>query len=147
MIYGIEISGNDARIIKIEGTLENYQISIVTPKLSLLSNDDSIEAIIDFQHNFEMLIQNEKPNLVVLCEGGQDSKRKRIRMEFAVLYACNKNSIKYKTYASNATSRFINSGFKKITGKDFSDFFKTLQIPAYYKKAVASAWRYFGQDH
>lgn len=145
MLFGIEIYGNDARIIKIEGALDNYTIAIVKPKLSLPNNDDSIEAIIDFQNNFEMLIQNEKPDLIVLCEGGQDSRRKRIRMEFAILYACSKNSINYTTNASNATSRYINLGFKKATGQEFNDFFKSLNLPNYYSKAVASAWRHFGQ--
>ncbi len=144
-MYGIEVSGNDIRIIEVKGTLENVNISIVEPKLSVPKDDDSIESIIDFQNNFEMLVQNEKPKFIVLCEGGKDSKRKRIRIEFAILCVCSNNSIKYTTYASNATTRFINSGFKKITNKDFNKFYKILGIPAYYKKCVASALRYLEQ--
>jgi len=143
MIYGIGIHINDARIIELDGTKQNFTVNIVTPKLSIPATDSSIESIIDFQKNFEMLIQSAKPSFVVLCEGGEDSKKKRIRMEFSILCACTKNSIKYETYASNATSRYINSGYANQTGTDFEEFYKTLNIPGLYKKAFAVAWRYF----
>jgi hypothetical protein len=105
VIFGVEIAGNDARIISCAGSWVNLQVSILRPKLSIPKEDDSVEAIMDFNKNFEMLLQRDKPEMVVLCEGGSESKKKRIRMEYSVLCACSTNNIKYKTYPSNGAAK------------------------------------------
>lgn len=144
MIYGIEVSGNDLLVISLNGNKERYLAEVVSPKLSLPKNDESISAILDLKKNFVMLIQNNKPKLIVLCEAGNDSKKKRFRIEFAILCACEKNNIKYETYASSAASKLINSGFEKTEKTPFDDFNGKLGIPQKYKKAFITAWRYFG---
>lgn len=144
MIYGIEVAGNDIVIVSLTGTKENLNAEVVTPKCTLPENDESIAAILDLEKNVRVLIQNTKPDVVVLCEGGHDSKKKRVRMEFAVLCACEKNNTKYETYASSASSKLIKSGFEKKEKIVFADFYKTFVIAKKYQKAFITAWRYFG---
>lgn len=144
MIYGIEVAGNDIVIISLTGTKDNLKAEVVTPKCRLPENDESISAILDLEKRFCTLIQNTKPDVIVLCEGGHDSKKKRVRMEFAVLCACEKNGITYETYASSAASKLIKSGFDKKEKTTFVDFYKSLSIAKKYQKAVITAWRYYG---
>ncbi len=141
-MYGIEISGNDARILSCTGDWKHLQVSIVSPKLSIPVGDDSVESIMDFSKNVEMLLQKDKPQMVILCEGGSASKKKRIRMEYSVLCACKTNNIKYETCPSSTAARIINTGYKKVTNVTFSEDFAKFQIPSYYQKLMASIWRY-----
>jgi hypothetical protein len=142
MIFGVTIVADEARIILLSGDKNNYQAISCNTKLTLPRGDESVNAILEFQKNFGMLLQNKSPDLVVVCEGGHDSKRKRIRMEFAVLSMCHVNSINYKTYASSAASKLIKSGYEKETGHNFTSDYEKLGLLKKDMDSFIVAWRY-----
>ncbi len=83
-ILSIEIEVNSAIMVFIEGNKNSFQVYKSGKFLSIPKDSDEIEHILEFQTNFSMFIQDEPVDLVVLCEGGSDSKRRRIRMEFLI---------------------------------------------------------------
>jgi hypothetical protein len=142
MILGIEISGTKAFVLQIESNDGKIVTSVGNVKLEIPEKDDSVESIIDFQKNLNMYMQDVKPSLVVLCEGGQDSKKKRVRMELCVLIAASTNGIKYETYPTGSATKYINAGYKKEYGQDFMVFFNTQNLTKGMMKVLASCMRF-----
>lgn len=141
-VLSIEIMGNSAGMLIIEGDKNSYTVTNLGKPLSIPKDDTSIRNILEFQTNFSMLLQNQVIDRVVLCEGGNDSKKTRVRMEFAVLSECEKRGIDYKTYPTGSCTRLINSSYKKDTGREFIADLKRFSLPKYMSKALVAGWRF-----
>lgn len=141
-VLSIEIMSNSAGMLIIEGDQNTYSVTNLGKQLSIPKEDTSIKSIIEFQSNFSEYLQNQNIDSVVLCEGGNDSKKMRVRMEFVVLSECEKQSVEYKTYPTGSCTRVINSTYKKDTGREFLDDLTKNNLPKYMKKALAAGWRF-----
>jgi len=144
MIYGVSIVGDEARIVLVSGDKNNYQAESCKTRLALPKGDESVKAILELKKNFVMLLQNDKPEFVVISEGGHDSKKKRVRMEFAILCACFQNSVRCETYAASAVSKLIKSGFSNTTGLDFKTEYKKIGLLKKDTSSFTVAWRHLG---
>lgn len=120
-VLSIEIMSNAAGMLLIDGDKNTYSVTNLGKPLSIPKEDTTIKSIIEFQTNFSMHLQNQNIDRVVLCEGGNDSKKMRVRMEFAILSECEKQSVEYMTYPTSACTKLINTNYKKDTGRDFFD--------------------------
>lgn len=143
-ILSIEIMSNSAGMLIIDGDKNSYSVTNLGKLLSIPKEDTTIKSIIEFQTKFSEHLQNQNIDSVVLCEGGNDSKKMRVRMEFAVLSECEKQSIEYNTYPTGSCTRLINSTYKKDTGREFSEDLTKNSLPKYMGKALAAGWRFLG---
>jgi len=141
-VLSIEIMSNSAGMLIIDGNQNEYSVTNLGKSLSIPKKDATIKNIIEFQTNFSEHLQNQTIDRVVLCEGGNDSKKMRVRMEFAVLSECEKQSIEYDTYPTGSCTRLINSTYKKDTGREFSDDLVKNKLPKYMGKALVAGWRF-----
>ena len=141
-VLSIEVMSNSAGMLIIEGNQNTYSVTNLGKPLSIPKQDTTIKNIIEFQTNFSMHLQNQNIDRVVLCEGGNDSKKMRVRMEFAILSECEKQSIDYKTYPTGSCTRLINSTYKKDTGREFSEDLVKNNLPKYMGKALVAGWRF-----
>jgi hypothetical protein len=141
-VLSIEIMSNSAGMLIIDGNQNEYSVTNLGKPLSIPKEDTTIKNIIEFQTNFSMHLQNQNIDRVVLCEGGNDSKKMRVRMEFAVLSECEKQSMEYETYPTGSCTRLINSTYKKDTGREFSDDLVKNGLPKYMGKALVAGWRF-----
>jgi len=141
-VLSIEIMSNSAGMLIIDGDQSTYSVTNLGKLLSIPKEGNSIKDIIEFQTNFSIHLQNQNIDRVVLCEGGNDSKKMRVRMEFAVLSEFEKQSIDYKTYPTGSCTRLINSTYKKETGREFSDDLVKNVLPKYMGKALVAGWRF-----
>ena len=89
-----------------------------------------------------MYLKDQHVDKVVLAEGGKDSKKMRVQMEFVVLSECEKHGLDYITYPTGTCTRLINSSYKKDTGREFSDDLKKFKLPKYMSKALVAGWRF-----
>lgn len=141
-ILSIEIMSNSAGMLIIDGDKNTYSVTNLGKLLSIPKEDTTIKSIIEFQTKFSEHLQNQNIDSVVLCEGGNDSKKMRVRMEFVVLSECEKQSIEYNTYPTGSCTRLINSTYKKDTGREFSEDLAKNSLPKYMGKALAAGWRF-----
>jgi len=141
-ILSIEIDANSAVMVFVEGNKKSFQVAKSGKFLSIPKNSESITDILEFQTNFSMFLQGEEVDLVVLCEGGNDSGKKRLRMEFAILSECEKQSKAYQTYVSSACAKLIKTTYNKETGGDFYTDLNSLGLQKYMDKALVAAWRF-----
>lgn len=141
-VLSIEIISNSAGMLLMEGDKNTYSVINLGKSLSIPKDDTSIKSILEFQTNFSMHLQNQKIDRVVLCEGGNDSKKMRVRMEFAVLSECEKQCIDYKTYPTGSCTRLINSNYEKDTGREFLNDLNGYNIPKYMSKVLVAGWRF-----
>jgi len=136
MFIGIEIQGSKCCILKFDQNTQNIEIPSVKHEIN--KEDNSISSIIEFQSNIQMFFQDEKPDLICLCEAAAGADKKRIRMELCVLIAAEKCGIPYKTYITGVATKYINSGFAKDYTQKFSDWFASKNIPKKYDKIAAT---------
>lgn len=141
-VLAIEIMGNSAGMLLINGDKNTYSVNNLGKALAVPKADTSIKDLLEFQNNFSVFLQNQTIDRVVLCEGGNDSKKMRVRMEFAVLSECEKQGINYLTYPTGSCTRLINSNYKKDTGREFLADLKTFNLPKYMSKAFVAGWRF-----
>lgn len=141
-ILAIEVMSNAAGMLLIEGNQQNYAVENLGKPLSISKDDTSIKQLVDFQAEFAGYLKNQAIDQLVLCEGGNDSKKMRVRMEFAILSECEKIGIAYHTYPTGSCTRLINSTYKKDTGREFSDELATFKLPKYMGKCLAAGWRF-----
>ncbi|GEM_PF-1223805 len=141
-ILSIEVMSNAAGMLLIDGNQQSYTVENLGKPLSIPKEDTSIKNMIDFQASFAKHLQNQNIDRVVLCEGGNDSKKMRVRMEFAILTECEKLGIDYITYPTGSCTRLINSTYTKDTGKAFADELATFKLPKYMGKCLAAGWRF-----
>jgi len=74
-VLSIEIMSNSAGMLIIDGDQSTYSVTNLGKLLSIPKEDNSIKDIIEFQTNFSKHLQNQNIDRVVLCEGGNDSKK------------------------------------------------------------------------
>jgi hypothetical protein len=141
-VLSIEVMSNAVGMLLIDGGQQSYEVESLGKSLSIPKEDTSIKNIIDFQAVFASYLQNQNVDRVVLCEGGNDSKKMRVRMEFAILSECEKLGLDYKTYPTGSCTRLINSTYTKETGKAFSEELARFKLPKYMGKALAAGWRF-----
>ena len=141
-VLSIEVMSNAVGMLLIDGGQQSYEVESLGKPLSIPKEDTSIKNIIDFQAVFASYLQNQNVDRVVLCEGGNDSKKMRVRMEFAILSECEKLGLDYKTYPTGSCTRLINSTYTKETGKAFSEELACFKLPKYMGKALAAGWRF-----
>lgn len=141
-VLSIEIDSNSAVMVFAEGDKNSIKVSKSGRLLSIPKNSESVKDILEFQTNFSMFLQEQDVELVVLCEGGNDSGKKRLRMEYAILSECEKQNRTYKTYASSACSKLIKTTYIKETGRDFYSDLSILGLQKYMDKALIAAWRH-----
>lgn len=141
-ILSIEVMSNAAGMLLIDGNQQSYTLENLGKPLSVPKEDMSIKNIIAFQASFTNYLQKQNVERVVLCEGGNDSKKLRVRMEFAILSECEKLGVDYQTYPTGSCTRLINSSYKKDTGREFSDELATFKLPKYMGKCLAAGWRF-----
>jgi hypothetical protein len=141
-VLSIEIMSNSAGMLLLEGNKDTYTVTNLGKPLSIPKEETTIKNIIEFQTNFSMHLQNLDVDRVVLCEGGNDSKKMRVRMEFAVLSECEKQSVDYETYPTASCTRLINSNYKKDTSREFSTDLNKYNLPKYMSKALVAGWRF-----
>lgn len=141
-VLAIEVMSNAIGMLLIEGNQKTYSVTNLGKPLSIPKDDTSIKNIIAFQADFTTYFQNQTIDSVVLCEGGNDSKKMRVRMEYAILSECEKLGLDYKTYPTGSCTRLINSTYTKETGKAFSDELARFKLPKYMGKALAAGWRF-----
>ena len=79
-ILSIEVMSNSAGMLIIDGDKNTYSVTNLGKPLSIPKEDTTIKSIIEFQTNFSMHLQNQNIDKVVLCEGGNDSKKMRVRI-------------------------------------------------------------------
>lgn len=136
MFIGIEVQAGKCCILKFDE--ESQYIEIPAIKHEINKNDNSISSVIEFQSNIQMFFQDEKPDLICLCEASAGADKKRIRMELCVLIAAEMCSIPYKTYLTSVATRYINSGFVKDYGMKFDEWFASKTLPKKYEKIAAT---------
>ncbi len=141
-ILVIEIMSNAAGMLLIDGHKDAFLVINVGKAVALPKDDSSIKSLLEFQTNFARYLQDQHVDKVVLAEGGKDSKKMRVQMEFAVLSECEKQGLDYITYPTGTCTRLINSTYKKDTGREFSDDLKTFNLPKYMSKALVAGWRF-----
>ncbi len=141
-ILSIEVMSNAVGMLLIDGNQQSYTLENLGKPLSVPKEDMSIKNIIAFQASFTNYLQKQNVERVVLCEGGNDSKKLRVRMEFAILSECEKLGVDYQTYPTGSCTRLINSSYKKDTGREFSDELATFKLPKYMGKCLAAGWRF-----
>jgi len=141
-ILAIEIIGNSAGMLSINGDKSNFDVVNLGKSLSVPTESDSIKDVLEFQTNFSMYLQNQKTDMVVMCEGGNESGKKRVRMEFAILSECEKQCIKYETYPTSSCTNLINNKYEKDTGRKFSDDLGKFKLPKYMSKTLVAGWRF-----
>lgn len=141
-ILGIEVTGDAISIVILHGNKDEFTLEENGKFLKLPPKSKEISDILEFQTNLEMFLQNRSFEKLVLCEGGNDSSKKRIRMEYAILSECVKQNIPYETYPTGSSTKIINSGYEKATGRTFQDDFQKLEIPLYFRKVLAATWRF-----
>lgn len=141
-ILSVEISGDDVLMVSFDGTIENFKIGFLGKIISLPKGDNSIKAYIDLQKNLSLKLQEIAPLKVILCEGGFDSRKKRVRIEYSLLCECENLGIDFKTYSTSTCSKLINSGFEKKTNISFDDYYDNFDIPKYAKKVFIAGWRF-----
>lgn len=144
-ILSIEIMSNTAGMLLLNGDQNTFSVQNLGKPLAIPKVDPSIKSIIEFQSQFSVYLQNQKVDRLVLCEGGNDSKKMRVRMEFAVLCECEKQGIDYLTYPTGSCTRLINSSYKKDTGREFTDDLSRFKLPKYMSKALVAGWRFLAQ--
>lgn len=140
MYLGIEIQGGKCCVVQFDE--QSHEVLIPKVKHEIDKNDDSVSSIIKFQSNIQMFFQDEKPNLVCLCEAGAGADKKRIRMELCVLIAAEKCGIPYKTTPTNIATRYINSGFVKDYSQEFDKWFASTALAKKYEKVLAVLMRW-----
>ena len=141
-VLAIEVMSNAIGMLLIEGNQKTYSVTNLGKPLSIPKDDTSIKNIVAFQADFATHLQNQTIDSVVLCEGGNDSKKMRVRMEYAILSECEKQAVDYMTYPTGSCTRLINSTYKKDTGREFSDELTTFKLPKYMGKSLAAGWRF-----
>ena len=141
-ILSIEIMGNTAGILILKGNKNNYNVTSLGKQFPLPKEDTSISDFLSFEQDFSNFIKKQNVDCVTLCEGGKDSKKMRVRMEFLVLTGCKKQNIEYKTYPTGSCTRLINTTYKKETQKEFSEELKAFKLPKYMSKALICGWRF-----
>lgn len=141
-ILSLEIMGNSAGMLLLEGDKNTFTVNNLGKALSIPKDDSSIQHILEFQTDFSNYLQNLEVDKVVLCEGGNDSKKTRVRMEFVVLGECEKQKIEYQTYPTGSCTRLINSSYTKDTGRDFATDLKNYKLPKYMSKTLVAGWRF-----
>lgn len=141
-VLAIEIMSNAAGMLLIEGNKTAYEVVNLGKPLAVPKNDTSIQKMIDFQAEFAAFLKRNNTDSVVLCEGGNDSKKMRVRMEFAVLCECEKAGVTYQTYPTGSCTRIINSSYQKESGRVFTDDLAKFSLPKYMGKALAAGWRF-----
>jgi len=141
-VLSIEIMSNSAGMLLIDGDQNTYSVTNLKKPLSVPKVDTTIKNILEFQTDFSIFLQNQNIDRVVLCEGGKDSKKMRVRMEFIILSECEKQSVDYKTYPTGSCTRLINSKYKKDTGREFQDDLNNFKLPKYMGKALVAGWRF-----
>lgn len=142
-VLSIGISSESLVGVIIDGTIEQPEITNLGKLISIPKTDNSVKSILDLKKTFEMKLAEFKPDLVILHEGGNESKKQRVRMEFCVLASCEEMQQKYKTYPSNSTTRYTNSGYETKTGASFDVFYDGLTLPKYLKQVFAAGWKFF----
>lgn len=141
-ILSIEIMSNAAGMLLIDGNKETYSVTNLGKSLSIPKEDTSIKDFLTFQTNFSNFLKEQDIEAVTLCEGGNDSKKMRVRMEFLVLSECEKQGIGFKTYPTGSCTRLINSTYKKDTGREFGEDLKKFKLPKYMGKTLVAGWRF-----
>lgn len=141
-ILSIEIMSNSAGMLLIDGEKASFSVTNLGKPIAIPKDDSSIKIILEFQEKFSTYLQNQKVDSVVLCEGGGESKKTRVRMEFAILSECEKQSVDYTTYPTGSCTRLINSSYKKDTGREFSDDLSGFKLPKYMGKVFVAGWRF-----
>ena len=141
-VLSIEVMSNAVGMLLIDGSQQSYAVENLGKPLSIPKEDTSIKNIINFQASFASNLQNQNIDRIVLCEGGNDSKKMRVRMEFAILSECEKLGLDYKTYPTGSCTRLINSSYTKETGKAFSEELARFKLPKYMGKSLAAGWRF-----
>jgi hypothetical protein len=140
----IEIMSNKVGMLLMEGNQTSYTVINQGKPLSISKDDTTITDHIAFQNKFSEYLQNQNVDKVVLCEGGKDSKKMRVRMEYSILAECEKNLIEYVTYPTGSCTRLINTTYKKETGNEFSEELTKFKLPKYMSKVLAAGWRFIG---
>lgn len=141
-VLSIEVMSNAVGMLLINGSQQSYGVENLGKPLSIPKEDTSIKNTIVFQADFADHLQKQHIDRVVLCEGGNDSKKMRVRMEFAILSECEKLGLDYNTYPTGSCTRLINSTYAKETGKAFSEELVRFKLPKYMGKALAAGWRF-----
>ena len=142
IVLSIEIMSHSAGMLLLSGNKNSYTVTNLGKALSIPKTDTSIKSIMEFQSQFASFLQTQNIDRIVLCEGGNDSKRLRVRMEFTVLCECEKQSIDYHTYPTGSCTRLINSSYKKDTGREFADDLSQFKLPKYMSRSLVAGWRF-----
>ena len=141
-ILSIEIMSNSAGMLLIDGDKNKYEVTNLGKNLSIPKADTTIQDFLTFQTNFANFLKEQTIDAVSLCEGGKDSKKMRVRMEFLILAECEKQTIECNTYPTGSCTRLINSTYKKETGKEFAEDLKSFKLPKYMGKTLVAGWRF-----
>jgi len=141
-ILSIEIMSNTAGMLLLEGTKNNYTVTNLGKQFPISKEDTTIKDFLVFQTQFSNFLKEQNIDTITLCEGGNDSKKMRVRMEFLVISECEKQNIKFKTYPTGSCTRLINTTYKKDTGREFYDDLKSFKLPKYMGKALVAGWRF-----
>ncbi len=140
-ILSIEIMSNSAGMLLIHGNKNSYSVINLGKNLSI-PKEATIAGFLAFETEFSAFLKTQTIDAVTLCEGGNDSKKMRVRLEFLVLSECEKQGITYKTYPTGSCTRLINSTYNKDTGREFSEDLKSFKLPKYMGKTLVAGWRF-----
>jgi len=141
-VLAIEIMSNSAGMLVVDGDKDTFSVNNLGKSISIPKNDNSIGGMLTFQTNFSDYLKSQNINKVVVCEGGKDSKKARVRMEFVILSECDKSGVEYDTYPTGSCTRLMNTTYKKETGRNFTDDLTQFGLPKYMGKALAAGWRF-----
>lgn len=143
-VLAIEVMSNAAGMLIIDGDKNAFSVNNLGKPISIPKDDSTIGSVLLFQSEFAEFLKQQNIERVVVCEGGKDSKKARVRMEFAILSECEKQSIDYETYPTGSCTRLINTTYTKETSRNFADDLSKHGLPKYMGKAMAAGWRFLG---
>jgi len=129
-------------MLLIDGNKETYTVINLGKKFAIPKEDTAIKDFLNFQTNFADFLKEQNIDAVTLCEGGKDSKKMRVRLEFLILSECDKQAIEYKTYPTGSCTRLINTTYKKETEREFAEDLKSFKLPKYMGKTLVAGWRF-----
>lgn len=141
-VLSVEIMSNSTGMLLIEGDKNNMIVTNLGKLFSVSKTDPTIKEMLTFQEEISTYLVTQNIDKVVLCEGGKDSKKMRVRMEYVVLSELEKVGIPYETYPTGSCTRLINSTYKKETEREFLDDLKSFKLPKYMSKVLVAGWRF-----
>lgn len=139
MHLGIEASKSNIVIACTTGTQNAF--SVIDYKKIPIAGDDVLN-MLDLKKTFDMLVKEQRVSKISLIEGGLESSKARVIIEYCIKEVASNNGIAVNTFAASHIKGLKEKSFLKATGKVFSDDYKSRGLHKYLENAFIVAWRF-----